>query len=170
MSSKTAQQDVMKPWKQSLLEVDSLLQKQKKAAYEVAIRLSAVWEDPDFQASPQFADQLEAIRFLDGYAGQLFVIIEEGRSPFMDLLAMLETFRSAAEWREHSLSSMYTAVLDEAERRDNRASRKKRRTATLAEIDDLKRQLAAAKRQIAKLKHEIRELKSQRTRALPAAV
>lgn len=132
----------MDSWKQQIISVENLLKKQRVEAFSVATALVAVHEDPEFLASPTIdGDQEKAIEYLDTFAVQLFVIPPAGRSPYLDLAAMLTMYPKKWMWEKADLTTMYEQVLDGGPEREEPSPTGKRRTVTLKMYDDLMAEL-----------------------------
>ncbi len=153
MTSKQSEAQATVPqWKQALLEANQLLAHGRKAAFNIARLLVAVYDDAEFLGS--IGSEEEATDVLDGYAVHLFVIRPEGRSPFLDLRAMLDQFPEASQWESGDLSTMYETIVADAVKPNDEKPQPTRRTATLADIERLERELSEAKYRIGELERE----------------
>lgn len=147
-----AKDEARRPWKGLLLEVDALLKDWRRYAYQIAVKLTAVWEESEFLADPSWRDEAEAVKVLDRRAEQLFVIVPGNRSPFHDLRAMLARFPDQKRWEHGNLSEMYDAVL--AAGAEPVPATRKRRSVTVAEFDNLQDQCERLRKKGAVLESE----------------
>lgn len=153
----------MDQWKQKILNVEKALQRQRIDAFNIAIELTAIHDDPEFLASADIAgDHEKAIEYLDSFAVKLFVIVPDNRSPYLDLAAMLREHPNKAGWKDGDLSVMYEAVLSRSVDKADPSPTKTRNTVTrsmyeelLSEVEQLRYENTQLHKRVAELQEAL---------------
>ncbi len=149
-------------WKRTLIEADELLKEQRVRAFDVATRLCAVYDDAE--AREEFKTEEALLSILDERASQLFLILPHGRSPFLDLRAMLATFPKQEQWAEGDLSKLYDAMLaEQAKTASEESAPRTRRSVTVAQFEELQEQHEATEGKLAAAQAKLTELDSLRS-------
>ena len=166
----------MDQWKQRIQNVEKALQRQRMNAHQVATDLVAVHDDPEFLASETIqGDHDKAIEYLETFAVKLFVIVPQGRSPYLDLAAMLREFPNKRDWSDGDLSKMYDAMLEKTTVQEDPAPARKRQSVTRAQYEELQTEVERLRyentqlhKRVAELQTELHEMRSAKQQ--PATV
>lgn len=157
-----------RPWKERLLAVKKELTKLNRSAYQIAVDLTAVYDDPEFLS--EMGSEEAAVEALDAYAAQLFVILPEERSPFHDLRNLLVAYPERKDWEDGRLSEMYDRMLADQAARNEAAARGVQRPKWKQLCEEALQQIAELKAENAELKAENRVLRNQLSEVASQAV